>query len=131
MADRAERLTYTRAQAAAALGMSPGTFARRLLPLIETIEMPWGTQLVPVDELERVVEERRRPPRPPEPAKPVGRRRILPDHVAEHIASERNAGRTLAQIARGLNADHVPTAHGGAQWWPSTVRAVLHRRGAM
>jgi hypothetical protein len=21
----------------------------------------------------------------------------------------------------------VPTAHGGAQWWPSTVRAVLRR----
>jgi hypothetical protein len=21
----------------------------------------------------------------------------------------------------------VPTAHGGAQWWPSTVRAILHR----
>ena len=31
----------------------------------------------------------------------------------------------LRQIARDLNAAETPTAHGGAQWWPSTVRAVL------
>jgi hypothetical protein len=24
----------------------------------------------------------------------------------------------------------VPTAHGGAQWWPSTVRAALGRSAA-
>jgi hypothetical protein len=28
---------------------------------------------------------------------------------------------------RALNQDGVPTAHGGRQWWPSTVRAVLIR----
>lgn len=26
-----------------------------------------------------------------------------------------------------LSAEGVPTAHGGRQWWPSTVRAVLVR----
>jgi hypothetical protein len=31
---------------------------------------------------------------------------------------------TLAAIAAKLNHD-IPTAHGGAQWHPSTVRAVL------
>src|SRR5262245_42133266 len=44
-AHRVVRLTYTRAQAAAALGVSPTTFTRRVLPLIEMIEMPWGTRL--------------------------------------------------------------------------------------
>jgi hypothetical protein len=92
--------------------VSPATFARRVLPLIETIEMPWGTQLVPVDELERLIAEHRRAPRPRARARPVGRRRVLPESVAERIAAEHDAGRTLGQIARGLNADHVSTAHG-------------------
>src|SRR5829696_193002 len=56
-----ERLAYTRAQAAEALGVSRSTFIRRVLPLIETIDMPWGTSLFLVDEIERVLDERRRP----------------------------------------------------------------------
>jgi len=35
------------------------------------------------------------------------------------------AGKTFAAIAEELNRDLVPTAHGGAKWYPSTVRAVL------
>jgi Recombinase len=126
-ADVVVRLVYTRTQAAAALGLSPATFARRVMPLIEMVEMPWGTQLAPVDELERFVAERRRPARPRARAKPVGRRRTLPDDVVRRIAAEHDAGRSLGRIARGLDADRVPTAHGGARWWPSTVRAVLNR----
>jgi DNA invertase Pin-like site-specific DNA recombinase len=45
--------------------------------------------------------------------------------VTERIVSEREQGRTLAAIAEGLNADSVPTARGGARWYPSTVKAVL------
>ena len=52
-----ERLAYTRTQAAAALGISRSTFNRRVLPSIETVEMPWGARLVPVDELKRLVAE--------------------------------------------------------------------------
>jgi hypothetical protein len=33
----------------------------------------------------------------------------------------------LGEIVPGLAADDVPTAQGGRHWWPSTVRAVLHR----
>jgi hypothetical protein len=121
------RLVYTRTQAAAALGVSPATFARRVMPLIEVVEMPWGTQFVPVDELERLVAENRRPARPRAQAKPVGRRRTLPGDVVRRIAAEHDAGRSLGQIARGLNADGVPRAHGGARWWASTVRSVLNR----
>ena len=39
-----ERLAYTRAQAAEALGISTSTFIRRLLPFIDTVEMPWGAR---------------------------------------------------------------------------------------
>jgi recombinase len=45
------------------------------------------------------------------------------------IRTERAAGKSLGQIARDLNASNTPTAHGGAQWWPSTIRAVLRHRG--
>jgi hypothetical protein len=126
-ATRVERLAYTRSQAAAALGVSRSTFNRRVLPLIETVEMPWGTKLIPVDELERLIAERRRPAR--DLAAP--RRRGRPDGVSpgvvDEIRAERGAGRSFREIASDLNDRQVPTAHDGAQWWPSTVRAVLMR----
>ena len=55
---RVERLAYTRSQAAEALGIGRTTLTR-LLPYIDTIETPWGTTLIPVDELERLLAERR------------------------------------------------------------------------
>jgi DNA invertase Pin-like site-specific DNA recombinase len=55
----------------------------------------------------------------------LGRPVSLPSAVSKHIASERKAGRSLAAIADMLNEEQVPTAQGGRQWWPSTVRAVL------
>ncbi len=54
-----------------------------------------------------------------------GRPLSLPADVRARIASERRAGRSLAVIAAGLNADGVATAQGGRQWWPSTVRSIL------
>ena len=36
---------------------------------------------------------------------------------------------TLAQLAEGLDADDVPTAHGGMKWHPATVRKVLLSQG--
>jgi hypothetical protein len=124
-----ERLAYTRTQAAEALGVSRSTF-NRVLPLIETVEMPWGTKLVPVDELERLIVERRRPPRARALRAKRGRPRVLAPDLIDHIRAEREAGRTLRAIAAELNHRRVPTAHGGAQWWPSTVRAVLRRPAA-
>jgi hypothetical protein len=38
---------------------------------------------------------------------------------------ERRNGASLGAIAAALTADGVPTAHGGAQWWPATIRKVL------
>jgi len=127
-ATRVERLVYTRTQAAEALGVSRSTFNRRILPYIETVEMPWGARLVPVDELERLIAERRRPPRErARRSRPPGRPAALPPEVVARIRAERAAGKSLAQIAGDLNASGTPTARGGRQWWPSTVRVVLAR----
>jgi hypothetical protein len=122
------RLAYTRTQAAAALGISRSTFIRRVLPFVETIETGWGTRLVPVDEVERFVAERRRiaSAERRSPARP-GRRIGLSAEIVARIRDEHAAGTSLGQIARGLNVDGVRTSQGGRQWWPSTVRAVLVR----
>ncbi len=127
-ATRVERLAYTRQQAAQALGISTSTFNRRILSLIDTVEMDWGTRLIPVDELERFLAERRQKGRaePRPPARP-GRKAGLPPEVVARIRDEYEGGRSLGEIARGLDADGVRTSQGGRQWWPSTVRAVLAR----
>jgi hypothetical protein len=92
-ATRVERLTYTRTQAAEALGISRSTFNRRILPLVETVEMPWGARLVPVDELRRLTAERRRPARTDaQPAAKPGRPpAVAPDVVARIRADTRPA----------------------------------------
>jgi hypothetical protein len=86
-----------------------------------------GRVLIPVGELDRYLAGRRRPvPARPKRA-PVGQPPAVPSGVAERIRSEHAAGRTPGQIARGLDADQVPTAQGGRRWWPSSVRAILIR----
>lgn len=121
-----ERLAYTRSQAAEALGISRSTL-RRLLPYIDTIEMPWGSRLIPVDELERLAAERRRLAQPRLVAATRGRKLAVPPEIVRRIHRERLAGKSLRQIADDLNTSHVPTAHGGERWWPSTVRGILRR----
>jgi hypothetical protein len=123
-----ERLAYTRRQAAEALGVSVATLDRRVVPAIETVKTEWGARLIPVDELERYLAEQRQQARAarrrPEPP---GRKSGLDPELVARIRREHSTGRTLGEIARGLNADGVGTSQGGRQWWPSTVRAVLVR----
>jgi len=128
-ATRVERLAYTRTQAAQALGVSRSTFTRRVLPLIETVDMPWGTRLIPADELERLIAQRRHPAQAHAPAR-AGRPAAISRQTVEQIQAAHGAGKTLAQIARDLNTARIPTAHGGSRWWPSTVRAVVDRVSA-
>jgi hypothetical protein len=92
---------------------------------VDTIETPWGGNLIPVDELERLVVERRRTARPRLEPATRGRNPVVSPEIAQRIRDERSAGKSLRQIAESLNADGVPTAHNGAQWWASTVRAIL------
>ena len=60
-----------------------------------------------------------------------GRKAGLRVEVVARIRDEHTQARSLGAIARDLNADAVPTAQGGRQWWPSTVRAVLVRQGRL
>jgi hypothetical protein len=122
-----ERLAYTRAQAAQALGIGRSMFARRVHPYVEILETPWGTNLIPADELERLLLEWRRPARSRRKPKRTGRPQTVAPEVVERIRTARAAGLSLRQIADGLNADGTPTARGGMRWWPSTVRSVLGR----
>lgn len=46
------------------------------------------------------------------------------------IRARHEQGATLTAIANELNADGVPTARGGARWWPSTVRTTLEKAKA-
>jgi len=55
----------------------------------------------------------------------LGRRRAVPSHVVATIQTMRAKGSTLTAIADTLTANNIPTAHGGARWYASTVRHVL------
>jgi hypothetical protein len=124
-ASRVERLAYTRTQAAQALGMGRSTFTQQVLPYVETIETPWGTKLIPADELERVLVAWRRPARPNRKPERTGRPPAVTPDVIQRIRDAHEAGLSLRQIADHLNSDGTPTAHGGTRWWASTVRSVL------
>lgn len=121
-----ERLVFSREQAAHALGISLATLDRRVVPAIATVKTEWGTRLIPATELERYLAERTEQPRPHAGRiKPRGRRSMLPPEVVARIHLELRNGASLAEIARRLNRDGIPTVQGGRQWWPSTVRVVI------
>lgn len=55
----------------------------------------------------------------------LGRPTVLEPEVTARIAAAYRAGAGWSAIARDLNSEAVPTAHGGARWYPSTVRAIV------
>ncbi|GEM_PF-3598398 len=121
-----KRLVYSREQAAHALGISLATLDRRVVPAIGTVKTEWGTRLIPATELERYLAERTKQPQTHRtPGARAGRRSMLPPELVARIQRERSDGASLAEIARRLNRDEIPTGQNGRQWWPSTVRAVL------
>ena len=124
-ANKIERLAYTRSQAAQALGIGRSTFTQRVLPYLETIETPWGTKLIPADELERILLDWRHAARPRRKPERTGRPSAVTPDIIQRVRDAREAGLSLRQIADGLNADGTPTPHGGTRWWASTVRSVL------
>ena len=126
-ASAVQRLAYSRRQAAQALGVSISTIDRKVVPAIETVKTPWGQRLIPVDELEGFLRSHLETPRPARARRAAGRPPSLPEAVVERVRLENARGRSLGDIARGLTANGVPTAHGGRRWWPSTVRAILLR----
>ena len=56
----------------------------------------------------------------------LGRPPVLEDAVRDRIRALRAGGASLAQIADTLSHDGVPTAHGGARWYPSTIAKILN-----
>ncbi|OBB21104.1 resolvase [Mycolicibacterium setense] len=60
----------------------------------------------------------------------LGRPSALPAEVVARIVAARDAGSSFAKVADALNADAVPTAQGGAQWYPATVKAVFNGQDA-
>lgn len=55
----------------------------------------------------------------------LGRPRVLPASVRRRIVNMRKRGLTYPAIAARLNADHVPTARGRGQWYPSTIHDIV------
>lgn len=55
----------------------------------------------------------------------LGRPRTLDDETVARIVAMRAEGMSLAAIAGRLTDEGVPTAQGGARWYPSTVNHVL------
>lgn len=58
---------------------------------------------------------------------PIGRPRTIDEKTRRRIIRESTKGKSLQKIADGLNADGVPTGHGGAAWYKSTVNNVLQQ----
>jgi DNA invertase Pin-like site-specific DNA recombinase len=54
-----------------------------------------------------------------------GRERCMPPEVVDRILTEHASGATYNAIAKGLDADAVPTPNGGQRWYPSTVRRLV------
>jgi len=122
------RIAYSREEAARALGISVATLDRRVVPVISTIVTEWGRRLIPASELDRYIAARiEKPRRARTPQRQRGRRSTLAPEVVSRIRDQHASGRSLGSIARQLNDDGVATGQGGRLWWPSTVRAVLHR----
>jgi DNA invertase Pin-like site-specific DNA recombinase len=57
----------------------------------------------------------------------LGRPPSVEDAVVRRIVRERKHRRSFRAIAESLNAEGVPTGHGGKHWYPATVRAVALR----
>jgi Resolvase, N terminal domain/Recombinase len=57
----------------------------------------------------------------------LGRPATMSAYAIDRINQEHAAGRSLTEIANGLNSDRVPTAQGGKAWYPATIRHTLNR----
>jgi DNA invertase Pin-like site-specific DNA recombinase len=57
----------------------------------------------------------------------LGRPRAVPTEIRTRVVAERAAGRTFRRIAAGLDADAIPTAHGGSRWSPETIRQLVQQ----
>jgi DNA invertase Pin-like site-specific DNA recombinase len=59
----------------------------------------------------------------------LGRPILMPSTVTKRVRRMRRAGLSLEAIAASLTTGNLPTVHGGARWYSSTVGGVLRRSG--
>lgn len=119
--ERAEREGWTLASADAQVDLT--TPAGRMM----------FTMLAGVAEMEReLIQARTREGLAAKRAQGVrlGRPATLPADVVTRIVEEREAGRGWSAIAADLTAEGVPTARGGAKWYPATVQKVWNGQDA-
>jgi DNA invertase Pin-like site-specific DNA recombinase len=55
----------------------------------------------------------------------LGRPQMIAADLVARIRAAHDAGAGWSALARQLNEEGLPTAHGGSKWYPSTVRAVV------
>ncbi len=60
----------------------------------------------------------------------LGRPPAVPTPLQQRIVADHEDGLSFRAIAEFLNAEGVPTAHGGAAWHPTTVARVYRRAAA-
>jgi DNA invertase Pin-like site-specific DNA recombinase len=61
----------------------------------------------------------------------LGRPQMVAAELVARIRAAHKAGTGWSALARQLNEEAVPTAHGGSKWYPSTVRAVVRSAEAV
>jgi DNA invertase Pin-like site-specific DNA recombinase len=61
----------------------------------------------------------------------LGRPSVLAPSLVARIVDARREGCSYRAIAKQLNTDHIPTAHGGLVWHPATVRSVVHSQAVL
>ena len=105
------------------LGVDLATAAREFMANVRVSAAQWERGIIGQRTKDALAEKRTE-------GVTLGRPTVLSEAVVGRIIAARSAGDGWSAIARALNADEVPTAHGGAQWHPSTVRAIALGRGA-
>ena len=99
------------------LGLDPTTPTGELVATIMAAVAQWERRAIGTRTKDALAAKRAQGVR-------LGRPSVLPAEVTDRIVSAYQAGMSWSAIARQLDADGVPTAHGGLKWYPATVRKV-------
>jgi DNA invertase Pin-like site-specific DNA recombinase len=100
------------------LGLDPTTPTGELVATIMAAVAQWERRAIGVRTREALAAKRAQGVR-------LGRPSVLSSEVVARVVASHQAGDGWSAIARQLNADEIPTAHGASQWHPATVRAVV------
>ena len=125
VADFAQLLDTARRQGwtinALDIGVDSATPAGELMANVMASMSQYERRIIGVRTREAMAELRRQGVR-------LGRPTTLPATVLAQIDDLRATGETLAAIAATMNTEQVPTAQGGARWYPATIAKVLKRQ---